>query len=55
MGQSKDEAKRAATPGVAEDLGITWTDENGSAIEERRAWIKANGMPLVDLQVLKLK
>jgi hypothetical protein len=28
--------------------------ENVEAIAERRAWIKVNGTPLVDLQVLKV-
>ena len=31
-----------------------WTEENAAALSERRAWIEANGMPLADLQVLKL-
>jgi hypothetical protein len=31
----------------------TWARENVEAIAERRAWIKVNGTPLVDLQVLK--
>jgi len=31
-----------------------WAQENAAAIEERRAWIEANGTPLADLQVLKI-
>jgi antitoxin CcdA len=31
-----------------------WAAENAAAISERRAWIAANGMPLADLQVLKV-
>ena len=31
-----------------------WAHENAEAIAERRAWIEANGIPLDDLQVLKL-
>lgn len=31
-----------------------WARENAEAIAERRAWIEANGTPLVDLQVLKI-
>jgi antitoxin CcdA len=31
-----------------------WAEENASALSERRAWIEANGTPLVELQVLKL-
>jgi len=28
--------------------------ENAAAISERHTWIEANGMPLADLQVLKI-
>ena len=28
--------------------------ENAAAIFERRTWIETNGMPLADLQVLKI-
>lgn len=31
-----------------------WARENAEAIDERRAWIEANGTPLADLQVLKI-
>ncbi len=31
-----------------------WAEENAAALSERRAWIEANGMPLADLQVLKI-
>ena len=31
-----------------------WSVENAAAISERRTWIEANGMPLADLQVLKI-
>ena len=31
-----------------------WARENADAIDERRAWIEANGTPLADLQVLKV-
>ena len=31
-----------------------WTQENASAIEERRAWIETHGTPLADLQVLNI-
>ncbi|MFG6589215.1 type II toxin-antitoxin system CcdA family antitoxin [Sulfitobacter sp. MOLA879] len=31
-----------------------WAADNAAAISERRAWIEANGMPLADLQVLRL-
>jgi len=31
-----------------------WARENADAIAERRAWIEANGMPLADLQVLRI-
>jgi antitoxin CcdA len=31
-----------------------WARENAEAIAERRAWIEANGIPLADLQVLKI-
>ena len=32
----------------------TWAVENAAAISERRTWIEAKGMPLADLQVLKI-
>ena len=31
-----------------------WASDNAAAISERRAWIETNGMPLADLQVLRL-
>lgn len=31
-----------------------WARENAAAIAERRDWIKANGTPLADIQVLKI-
>jgi antitoxin CcdA len=31
-----------------------WAAENAAAISERRTWIEANGMPLEELQVLKV-
>ena len=54
MDQRKDDARLSRTPGSKENLPIAWADENAMAIEERRAWIEANGLPLADQQVLKL-
>ena len=31
-----------------------WAADNAAAISERRAWIEDHGMPLADLQVLRL-
>jgi antitoxin CcdA len=31
-----------------------WRKENAVAIAERRSWIEAHGVPLADLQVLKV-
>ena len=31
-----------------------WAVENAAAISERHTWIEAKGMPLADLQVLKI-
>jgi len=31
-----------------------WAKENAVAISQRRAWIEVNGVPLADLQVLKI-
>lgn len=31
-----------------------WASDNAAAISERRAWIETNGMPLADVQVLRL-
>ena len=31
-----------------------WAVENAAAISERHTWIEANGIPLADLQVLKI-
>jgi hypothetical protein len=36
------------------DLRISWTEENASAIAERCIWIEIHGVPLADLQVLKV-
>ena len=31
-----------------------WVRENAEAIAENRAWIEANGLPLADIQILKI-
>ncbi|MAL97733.1 MAG: hypothetical protein CL583_04695 [Alteromonadaceae bacterium] len=31
-----------------------WAEANAAALAERRAWIEAHGLPLSDLQVLKV-
>lgn len=31
-----------------------WAEENAEALQQRRDWIRANGLPLADLQVLKV-
>jgi hypothetical protein len=54
MDQSKDEARFPVATSDKEDRKVTWADENLMALEERRVWIEANGLPLRDLQVLKL-
>jgi hypothetical protein len=54
MGQSKYESQLPTVAGIVEDRPVTWTDENALALKERRVWIEANGLPLADLQVLKL-
>jgi antitoxin CcdA len=54
MDQSKGEARFPAATSDKEDRKVTWADENSLALEERRVWIEANGLPLRDLQVLKL-
>jgi hypothetical protein len=54
MDQSKGEARFPAATSDNEDRKVTWADENSLALEERRVWIEANGLPLCDLQVLKL-
>ena len=46
-----DAALAAAVRAAEAEL---WAKENADAIAERRAWIGANGMPLADLQVLKI-
>ncbi len=54
MNQSKGEARFPAATSDKEDRKVTWADENSFALEERRVLIEANGLPLRDLQVLKL-
>ena len=54
MDQRKDIARLPVLPIEEEDRPVTWTDENALALKERRVWIEANGLPLADLQVLKL-
>jgi hypothetical protein len=54
MEQSKGESRFPAATRDKEDRKVTWADENSLALEERRVWIEANGLPLRDLQVLKL-
>lgn len=38
---------------VKQAQAAAWAKENAAAIDERRAWIEANGTPLADIQVLK--
>lgn len=54
MDQSTSEARSPAAISDKEDRKVTWTEENSLALEERRVWIEANGVPLGDLQVLNL-
>lgn len=44
----------ALTKAVSEARAAQWAAENAEAIAERKAWIEANGMPLADVQVLKI-
>lgn len=54
MGQREGIPRLPAPPIDEEERSVTWTDENALALKERRGWIEANGLPLADLQVLKL-
>lgn len=44
----------ALAKAVSEARAAQWAAENAEAIAERKAWIEANGMPLADVQVLKI-
>jgi hypothetical protein len=55
MDQSEGEARFPSATSDKEDRNVTWADENLLALEERRVWIEAYGLPLRDLQVLKLE
>lgn len=35
-------------------LAQTWARENAEVIDERRRWIAENGVPLAELQILKV-
>jgi hypothetical protein len=54
MDQSKGEVRFPSATSDMEDRKVTWADENSLALEERRVWIEANGLPLRDLQVFRL-
>jgi hypothetical protein len=61
-GYLKDKAVRKVPSGTHRltgvreegDLRISWTEENAAPMAERRTWIETHGVPLADLQVLKL-
>jgi antitoxin CcdA len=44
----------AVAKAVRAAMSETWAKENAVAISQRRAWIEVNGVPLADLQVLKI-
>lgn len=44
----------AVAEAVRAARATAWAADNAAAISERRAWIEAHGMPLADLQVLRL-
>ena len=44
----------ALAKAVSEARAARWAAENAEAIAERKAWIDAEGMPLADVQVLKI-
>ncbi|WP_434613711.1 type II toxin-antitoxin system CcdA family antitoxin [Tabrizicola sp. M-4] len=44
----------ALAKAVSEARAARWALENAEAIAERKAWIEANGMPLADVQVMKI-
>jgi hypothetical protein len=54
MSQVPIEKDRKTAAHGENDLWIRWTEENAAAIAERRTWIEANGVPLADVQVLKV-
>ncbi|WP_171181062.1 type II toxin-antitoxin system CcdA family antitoxin [Ruegeria sp. HKCCD8929] len=43
----------ALADAVAQAQAKAWAEENAAAIAERREWIKKNGTPLADVQVLR--
>ena len=58
MKQSTTDKQRTNISLTAANLAAAgaeaWAVENAAAISERHTWIEANGMPLADLQVLKI-
>ena len=44
----------AVAKAVRDARAAAWAADNAAAISERRAWIEDHGMPLADLQVLRL-
>lgn len=44
----------ALAEAVRQAQATAWTRENAAAIAERRSWIEANGVPLADIQILKV-
>ena len=44
----------AIAAAVREAKAQNWAEENAAAIARRRDWIRTQGLPLADLQVLKI-
>ncbi|MDX1779864.1 MAG: type II toxin-antitoxin system CcdA family antitoxin [Thalassovita sp.] len=44
----------ASADDVSQAQEKVWAEENASAIEERREWLKKTGMPLADSQILRI-
>ena len=44
----------AVAKAVRDARAAAWATDNAPAISERRTWIEARGMPLADLQVLRI-
>lgn len=44
----------ALADAVAQAQANAWAEESAAAIAERWEWIRKNGMPLADIQVLRI-
>jgi post-segregation antitoxin (ccd killing protein) len=54
MAEKENKGRQLTRQQSREERATGWAIDNAPAIQERRSWIEATGVPLADLQVLRL-